>query len=296
MPTKQELLRDLQSDNPSTRFTAWRQTGDADPDVLPDLGRLAASDNPGVAKAAREALTTMVHAKRAAVVPQLLTLTTGAYVQSVKALAYRLLSLVAAGDAVPAIARAIQNRDLREEVVFCLERIPGPASIKALLAACKDAPEDFQPRLLAALGHRRAPEALPLIAEALRSSNQEIALAALKAYGRIGKKTASPPRLPDPTALSAWQRLEHQDSLLRWADAQAAEGNHADAMRVYQQALHRPEEHWQCAAIVGIAKMATPEAAATIFPKLNSPHRTVRLTARNAWQAMATATATEPRP
>lgn len=292
MPTKQELLRDLQSDNPSTRFAAWRQAGDADPDALPDLGRLAASDNPGVAKAAREALTTMVHAKRAAVVPQLLTLTTGAYTQSVKILAYRLLSLVASGDAVPAIARAIQNRDLREEVVFCLERIPGPASIKALLAACKDAPEDFQPRLLAALGHRRAPEALPLIAEALRSPNQEIALAALKAYGRIGKKTASPPRLPDPASLSAWQRLEHQDSLLRWADAQVAEGNRAEAMRVYQQALNRPEEHWQCAAILGIAKMATPEAAATIFPKLNSPHRTVRLTARNAWQALAT----EPRP
>lgn len=289
MPGKQQFLSEIQSDDPDVRFTAWRSAGEADPDAISELGRLVASENPGVAKAAREALTTMVHAKRGAVVPQLLSLTGGNYAAPVKALAYRLLSLAAGDDAVAKIARGIQSRDLREEAVFCLERVPGAASTQALLAAYKEAPDEFKPRLLAALGHRRAVEALPLVTEAMRSPNQEIAVGAVKAYGRIGKKPASPPRLPDPASLSEWQRLEHQDSLLRWADAQAGAGNHAEAMRVYQAALSRPEEHWQCAALIGIAKMGTPEAAAAIFLKLKSPNRTVRLTARNAWQSMAPA-------
>jgi HEAT repeat protein len=258
-----------------------------DPEVIPELGRLAASDKPGVAKAAREALQTLVHARRGTVATQVLALTGTAYALPVRAFAFRLLSLIGGDDAVPAVARYLRDPELREEAAFCLERIPGAASIKALAAAYKDAPDDFKPRLLAGLGHRRAAEALPVVIEALRSSNPEIALAATKAYGRIGKKPASPPRLPDASSLSEWQKIEHLDSLLRWADAQVREGNHADALKIYQTALARPEEHWQCAALIGIAKLGTAEAAAVIFPKLKSPHPKVRITARQAWQSLA---------
>jgi hypothetical protein len=122
----------------------------------------------------------------------------------------------------------------------------------------------------------------------MRSASTEIAAAAMRAYGRIGKKPPAAPRIPDVAGLSEWQKLDHMDSLLRWADAQAAEGNHADAMRIYQQVLARPEEHWQCAGIIGIARMGTAEAATVIFPKLKSDNRNVRLTARNAWHSLAT--------
>jgi HEAT repeat protein len=287
MPTKEQFLSDIQSDSPDRRFTAWRAAGEVDPAVIPELGRLAASDQPGVAKAAREALQTLVHARQGAVATQVLALTGTAYALPVRAFAFRLLSLVGGEDAVPAVARFLRDRDLREEAVFCLERIPGAASLQALTAAYKDVPDAFKPRILAALGHRRAADALPVVAEALRSSNPEIALAATKAYGRIGKKPAAPPRLPDPATLGEWQKIEHLDSLLRWADAQVREGNHADALKIYQSALARPEEHWQCAALIGMAKMGTAEAAAAIFPKLKSSHPKVRITARQAWQSLA---------
>jgi HEAT repeat protein len=287
MPTKEQFLSDIQSDSPDTRFAAWRAAGEVDPEVIPELGRLAASERPGVAKAAREALQTLVHARQGAVAKQVLTLTGTAYTLPVRALAFRLLSLIGGEDAVPAVARFLRDTELREEAVFCLERIPGAVSIKALAGAYKDVPDDFKPRILAALGHRRAAEALPLVTEALRSPNPEIALAAVKAYGRIGKKPASPPRLPDPASLGEWEKIEHMDSLLRWADVQVREGNHADAMKIYQTALARPEEHWQCAALIGIAKMGTAEAATAIFPKLKSLHPKVRITARQAWQSLA---------
>ncbi|MBI1791128.1 MAG: hypothetical protein HYR60_26665, partial [Acidobacteria bacterium] len=294
MPETEKFLSDIQSESADLRFAAWRAAGEVDPRAIPDLGKLAASDKPGVRKAAVEALSTMAHAvgqetgtpKRSEVVKKLIELAGGDYAPSVRAVALRQLSLIAGDDAVPSI-KWVDNPDLREEVAFCLERIPGKASIKALMAYYREARDDFKPRVLAALGHRRAEEALGLVMEAMRSPNKEIAMAGMKAFGRIGKKPAAAPRFPDPAGLSEWQKTEHMDSQLRYADAQTAQGNHAEAMKVYKAALGRKEEHWQCAGIVGIARMGTPEAAAALFPLLKSSNRTVRITAQNVWKAMA---------
>lgn len=297
MPDKNKFLSEIQSDDPEVRFGAWRLAGEMPPDVIPQLGELAASSNPGVAKAAREAVSTMVHsvgketgtARRAEVVKQFLALAGDGHAPAVRALAFRELSLIAGEDAAPAIAKSIHDPEVREEVVFCLERIPGSAPIKALIGSYKDAPADFQPRILAALGHRRAEEAVGLVVEAMRSADNEVAMAGIRAFGRIGKKPPAAPRFPEPAGLSEWQKTDRLDSMLRYADEQVKQGNPAEAMRVYRIALDRPEEHWQCAAVIGIAKIGTPEAAATIFPKLKSGNRTVRLTAKRAWQAMAKA-------
>ncbi len=295
MPSDQEFLAAIQSENADARFAAWRQAGGASPAVIPQLGRLAASENPGVAKAAREALTTMAHSvgkqttavNRAGVVKGLLDLIAADYALPVRAHAFRLLSTVADPDSVPALSTSIRNPELREEAVFCLERIPGAASLNALIASYKEAPDEFKPRLLASLGHRRAAEAVGLCVAAMRSPNKEIAVAALKAFGRIGKKPASLLRYPDTKTLSDWQRIEHMDSLLRYAEAQAKDGNATEAIAIYRSALERPEEHFQCAAIIGLARTNTPEAAAAILPKLKSADPKVRITAQNAWRSMA---------
>jgi hypothetical protein len=121
----------------------------------------------------------------------------------------------------------------------------------------------------------------------MRSADKDLAIAGLRAYGRIGRKPASPVTLPQTTGLSGWQTIEYQDSRLRYADAQAAAGNAAEAMSVYKLALARPEEHLQCAALIGIGKIGTPDAAATIHPLLKSSKRRVRITAGQVWRRMA---------
>jgi HEAT repeat protein len=295
MPDAQKFLSDIQSDSADVRFAAWRAAGDTPPSVIPELGKLAGSPDPGKAKAAREALSAMVHSagkdlsspNRPAIVKGLLEVTGASYALPARVHAFRLLSVLAGEDSVPEIAKAIEEPQLREEAVYALERIPGSASIKALTAAYKNAPEDFKPRILAALGHRRAAEGVPLCLEAMRSPDKDLAVAGAKAFGRIGKKPAAPPRYPDLKALSEWQRIDQMDSTLRYADAQAREGNTAEALRVYKTALDRPEEHWQCAAIIGIAKLGTPEAATVIHPKLKSDNAKVRITAQKAWKGMA---------
>jgi hypothetical protein len=294
MPDTKTFLSDIASADPQVRFAAWRSAGEVSPDAIPELGKLAGSKDPGIAKAAREALTTMTHAvgkdpkapQRAAVVAGLLALTRDPYPIPARIHAYRLLSNIAGEDAVPEIAKGLKIAQLNEEAIFCLERIPGTQATKAIAAAYKDAEASFQPRILAALGHRQAPEGLEICMEAARSPNKELAIAALKAWARIGRNTPALPAVAEAN-LTVWEKVEHVDSILRYADAQARAGNQSEALRLYKLALARPEEHWQCAAIIGIARLGTAEAATEIFPKLKSPDPKVRITARKAWESMA---------
>jgi HEAT repeat protein len=291
---EQKFLTDIWSGDKDLRFAAWRAAGTQQPHVIAQLGKLAASnDHPGAAKAAREAMTTMVHSvgkdpdapKRSGVVKELLALTA---VPAVNVHALRLLSNIAGEDAVPAIAKHLSNAELREEAIYAIERIPGAASDKALMAAYPSASAEFKPRILAALGHRRTAEATDLAHKEMQSANKEIAIAATKAFARIGRKPASEvqdTRLPDTA--TEWDRIEHIDSVLRFAEAQVRQGNHADALRIYKTALTKPQEHVQRAAVIGLGKMKTPEAAAILLEQMTSSNPRVRITAINAWKSMA---------
>lgn len=273
-----KFMADIAGPDPDVRFAAWRSAGSMPPSVIPELGKLLTSSNPGIAKAAGEALTTLTHSagkdpadpRRRGVVEGLLALTS-------QPLAFRLLSLVAAESDTPAIARHLSDPKAREEAVFCLERMPGTAPIQAIVSAYPSAPDDFKPRLLAALGHRRAPQGVALCAEAMKSPNAEIAAAAARALGRIGAKPAAP---------IAWPASAF-DAQLRYAEHRPDE-----ALAIYRSLLARPEEHIQCAALAGLGRLASPQAAAIIHPYLNSQVRNVRLTARQAWQSIAAAPST----
>ena len=292
MADTQKLLADLQSKDKDIRFAAWRAADGSNADAIPQLGKLAGSSDPGIAKAARETLTTMTHSVgrdtsgRGPVVAGLLKITSTEYPVPARTLAFRLLSMSAGEDSIPAIVKSLSAPDVREEAIYAVERIPGPAANRALIAAYKDAKDDFKPRILFALGHRRAEDAAALCADAMRSQNKDVSVAASRAFGRIGKKLAASPKYPDG-GLSFQQTVDVNDAQLRYADGQAGQGATAEALRVYKTFLDRPEEHLQCAAIVGIAKLGTPEAAAAIQPKLSSTDRKVRITAANAWKAMA---------
>lgn len=289
-----KFLTSIRSGNPDERFAAWRQAGDAPASAIPELGQLAGGKDPGVGKAAAEALTTMVHSvgkdpaapRRAEIVKGLLTVAANAPLPA-RVHALRLLSNVAGEDSVAAIAAYLSNPDLREEAIFALERIPGKTSVQAIVTAYPSAPADFKPRMLAALGHRRAAEALPLLTEAMRSQDKNIVLAALLAYGRIGAKPSAAPAYPDADTFSGWQRTEHLDAVLRYADGILKQGNIADARSIYTTALKRPEEHLQCAGIIGLAKIGDAQAADALLPVLKSNRRTVRITAQQAWRRMA---------
>lgn len=307
----EQFLAGIKSDDEDTAYAAWSAADQMPPEVIPELGKLLSAEEPLTRKAAEEALKNIVHAvgkevdptgfaanagrpddagqrnRRQQIVAQLLSLLDGKSKQQEKVTALRHLSLLATVDHVRAVAEYIHDAKLREEVVFCLERIPGKTAEEALLAALPQAEDTFKPRILAALGHRRADEAMDACLEGMQSSDLTIAMAAMKAAGRIGVRMGGGIPLPDFDALSDWQKVEYHDSLLRYADAQVQSGNPEEAWPIYTAALERDEEHWQCAAIIGLAQIGTAQAAAAIFPKLSSDDNTVRITARKTWKAMA---------
>ena len=306
-----KFLTEIKSDDAEARKAAWLSADQMDPEVIPELSALLVSKKPGVRKAAVEALNHVVHSvgkeldpaalranrgrpnapgernKRQHVVRELLGLLDGKRQGDEKVSALRHLSLVADTDSVAAIAKFVQDEKLREDVVFCLERIPGKVSEEALLRALDGAVDEFKPRILAALGHRQADEAMGACLEAMKSSDMTIAMAGLKAGARIGAPVAGEVQLPDRDALSEWQEIERDDSSLRYADAQADRGRTESALSIYRGFLDSEEEHLQCAAIIGLAKIGTAEAAGAIYPKLSSDNNTVRITAQMAWAAMS---------
>jgi HEAT repeat protein len=289
-----KLLAGLGSDNADVRYAAWARGGEMEPDAIPELARLLAAEQPGARRAADEALKKLVHSagkepggeRRAAVSRGLAGLAGGDQPEGVRVIALRHLSLVGGDECVPVAAKLLRDPKLQEEAIFCLERIPGKASSAAIMRAYDGAKDDFKPRILAALGHRRVEEATEMCAAAMNSKNPDIAIAGFRALARIGRKPAAGLRPPRAESLNAWQKFDHTDSLLRYADEQVKRGNPQDALKIYKDLLQREEEHVQCAAIVGLSKTGTPEAAAAIFPKLKSDNHTVRITAAKAWDAM----------
>ena len=306
-----KFLEGLRSDDEGANYAAWSTAGDMDPSVIPAVSELLTSKKPNVRKAAEESLKNIVHSvgkvidprslgantgrpddpgrmdRRQQVVMQFRSIVDGKRHLTEKTTALRHLSLIATTDDVDEIAAHIRDPELREEVAFCLERIPGKVSEEALLAALPSAANDFKPRILAALGHRRADEAVSACVDAMGSPDPGIAMAGLKAWGRIGTASGSEITFPDRDALSEWQSIEFDDSMLRYADGQREKGNTDEAASIYLEALDREEEHLQCAAIIGLAGIGTAEAAVAIFPKLDSENNTVRITARQAWASLA---------
>ncbi len=305
-----KFLSGIRSDDEDANHAAWSTAGDVDPSVIPALSELLTSKKPNVRKAAEEALKNIVHSvgktidprslgantgrpddpgrldPRQQVVMHLLSLLEGKRPKIEKTTALRHLSLVATSDDVGMIAGLIHDPQLREEAAFCLERIPGKSSEEALLTALPAAADDFKPRILAALGHRRADEAVDACIDAMRSADTTIAMAGMKAWARIGTTSGADVVFPERDALSEWDKVEFDDSLLRFADAQLEKASPDEAMATYMRNLDRQEEHLQCAAIIGLAKIGTAKAAAAIFPKLRSDNNTVMRTARQAWSSL----------
>ena len=124
-PASEKFLADIRSADAEVRFAAWGRAGDADPEVIPSLGKLLVAEQPGVRKAADESLKRIVHgvgkqpggARRAAVVQQLIALTADGQAGWTRTMALRHLSLIGGNETVPAAAKLLRNVELQEEAV-----------------------------------------------------------------------------------------------------------------------------------------------------------------------------------
>ncbi len=290
-----KFLEDIKSDDADVRYAAWIKAPEMDPSVIGPLGKLLVADRPGVAMAAEEALDDITHSvgvelsgeKWEAVVKEFLALVSDDQPEKVRRIAFHKLSMIAKDESVPVVAKHMTDDKLQEEAVFCLERIPSKKSTQALIESLEKVKDDFKPRVLAALGHREDAEAVDVCAEMMGSSNNEIAIAAMKAVARIGKKPSVDAQLPKYSSLSDVHKTEYTDSWLRYADALAKNGDLEQAWGVFNTVMDNAEkEHYKCAAIVGLAKIGKPQSIDIIIPHLVNDINNIRRTANKALKAM----------
>lgn len=297
--SQDEFLARVQNPSNDVKFAAWKVADQQDPSVIGPLSKLVLSEDPAVAKAAEESLNKIVHSvgkektdpRRKPVVQELLKLLDSGP-DSLKVYALRAFSLIGDDDVVPVIAPWLEKEEMREEAVYALERIPGSVSGRALLDALAKAPRDFKPRIIAALGHRKIEEAVVPLAAIMGESDTDLAIDAMKALGRIGKKVPEGSQTPDLDSLTPRQKAAFLDSTLRYADAQVKNGNGGEASFLYDYffTMDEPEqagEHYHCAAIVGMSKIDSPDVVEKIASRLTyEPSYIVRKTASNCLKEM----------
>jgi HEAT repeat protein len=123
------------------------------------------------------------------------------------------LSLLATGDHVPVLAKALAEPELFVSALNALQRIPGGEAREALLSELAEGPATRQVAILNSLASRREPEAVVKLAEMAVVPDPGVAAAACRALGRIGGETA----------LNALARLETTTQGTVWLEVRQAQ-------------------------------------------------------------------------
>jgi HEAT repeat protein len=294
-PSLGEFMKQIQSKTENERRAAWEKCGPVGAQALAPLAKLlvdysregitTASKN--VSKAAGSAMDVIAHyvcrpgaeAERKAVNAELVKLIAPDQPEQARIKAFTLLASTGQDDEVAVVAAQMKDSDakMRERARGALERIPGKASLQALLAALPSATGEFRRDIIETLGHKRAPEAVDALLAEAGSDDAATRLAAVDALARIGDPRGREAILAAVTSLEGIQRKTATDDFLRLADNLAAAGDSQAAMGIYRGVLERSKnDASRCAALVGVGKAGGSESLSVLLNVLNDPSAKVR--------------------
>ena len=150
-----------------------------------------------------------------------------------KQYACRELSIIGTEQSAPVLAPMLTNQEYSDMARYALERIPGEAVDKALLAALPKAEGKVKVGIVNSLGERGTKSAAGEIAKLADNSDKVLAGAAISALGKIGGPNAL--KGLDKALQSAPdnQKMPVYDAYLKIAEKMVAEGNKADALKIY---------------------------------------------------------------
>ena len=116
---------------------------------------------------------------------------------------------------------------------YALERIPGEAVDKALLAALPKAEGKAKVGIVNSLGERGTKSAVGEIAKLVDNSDKVLAGAAISALGKIGGADAVAGLDKALASAPDNQKMAVYDAYLKVAEKMMAEGNKAEAQKIY---------------------------------------------------------------
>ncbi|MBI5092182.1 MAG: hypothetical protein HZB26_07005 [Candidatus Hydrogenedentes bacterium] len=276
----QSLLAGVTNASADARAEAWKSAGPVGAAAIAPLGKHLAGADPGVTKAARAALVTIVaYAGRpgaaptegAAVAAELAKLLDKSVPDAARREVLNQLSLIAKDAEVPAIAAVLDEPTLAEDARMALERIPGDASVNALIAALDKAPEQLRGPIAASLAQRNAAGAIPKLTELARTGgHSDASWECIDALARLG---VPPIRIiPRQTGFTQPESRRYMNALLTAAEALAAKGERGEAERYFASVAAFYDLPAQASvALNGLAKMGSDKVIPHAMGNLDTP-------------------------
>ncbi len=149
--------------------------------------------------------------------------------------ASRHLRLIAADTAVPALQAMLADDKSADFALYALQGIPGAAPERALLQSLGTATGATKVAIVAALGERRAAEAVPVLVPLLQQP--ALAVPAAIALGRIGGDAATSALVSSFASAPAALKPTVASSLLASAESALAAKDGRTALRLYEALL-----------------------------------------------------------
>jgi len=146
--------------------------------------------------------------------------------------AIRHLRVIGSDGAVPALQAMLADERSADMAMYALQQIPGGAADTALMRALTTTTGATKTAVIAALGERRVPAAVPALVPLLQQP--AFGRAAAFTLGRIGDERAAAALVASYPAASADLKPIVASSILACADRWLAAKNAAAALRLYQ--------------------------------------------------------------
>ncbi len=150
-----------------------------------------------------------------------------------KQYACRELSIIGTEQSAPALAKMLTDQEYSDMARYALERIPGEAVDKVLLAAMLKAEGKARIGIVNSLGERGCKLAAGDIGKLVDSSDRLLAGAAIGALGKIGGPDAVKPLERALQSAPENQKMLVYDAYLKVADRMVVEGDKVWAMKIY---------------------------------------------------------------
>jgi len=152
----------------------------------------------------------------------------------------RELSIIGTDQSVPVLGTMLTDEKLSDMARYALERIPGEAADKALIKALPEAKGKAQIGIVNTLGERGCRAAAGAVAKLTGSSDQLLAGAAIAALGKIGGADAAAALSDAKSSAPDKLKMTVYDACLKCADQMVAEGQSAEARKMYQSLYTTP--------------------------------------------------------
>ncbi len=147
----------------------------------------------------------------------------------------RELSIIGTEQSVPALAKMLVDEETSDMARYALERIPGSAVDDALRGSLRKARGNVRIGIINSLGQRRDKKAVRNLSRILGRPNQETAIAAAAALGRIADSKATEALAEAKNKAEGKLLSAVLDAYLKCADKLVADGNKIKAMAIYKE-------------------------------------------------------------